>query len=181
MNARTLSPGGTIRQFHEMTILDRSTGSATNVLETEHFLGRYTAEDHEGVTKENEWMNMVNATGGGFGGSSSSSNGSSSRSKKGLGLGGNGAYYFQEYTNGDICDDDDVEESAAYGTKRSTTVRYYCGNALQMTVKEDSTCHYVVDITVPALCGHPLFKAPVSKKQVMKCLPLPMSYENDLL
>jgi len=169
-------PGGTIRQFHEMTVIDRSTGSAKNIVETEHYLGRYHAPDHEKATKDDEWKNMVNVTVGFSGGSGGSS---SSTSKSGLGLGGNGAYYFQEYTNGDACINEDVEDSAAYGTKRATTVRYYCGNSLQMTVKEDSTCHYVVDITVPALCGHPLFKAPISKRQVVKCLPLPLSYEED--
>lgn len=178
-------PGGTIRQYHEITLMDRTTGEATNRIETEHYLGRYKAEDHEGVTKESEWKHMVNVTNGTFGSSSSSSSSSATaasiRSKNSLGLGGNGAYYVQEYTDGDACINEDVEDSAAYGTRRATTVRYYCGTSLQMTVKEDSTCHYVVDITVPALCGHPLFKPPVSKKQVVKCLPLPLGYEGDLL
>ena len=170
-------PGGTIRQFHETAVLDRASGSLRNIVETEHYLGRYHATDHEKVTRDDEWKNMVNVTvgfGGGNGGSSSST------SKNGLGLGGNGAYYFQEYTDGDACINEDVEDSAAYGMKRATTVRYYCGTTLQMTVKEDSTCHYVVDITVPALCAHPLFKAPISKRQVVKCLPLPLSYDEDL-
>lgn len=147
---------------------------ATNVIETEHFLGRYNAEDHEKVTKDDEWKNMVNITTGLSGGSSLSS-----PSKNGLGLGGNGAYYFQEYTDGDACINEDVEDSAAYGLKRATTIRYYCGNSLQLTVKEDSTCHYVIDMTIPALCGHPLFKAPISKRQFLKCMPLPLYYDND--
>jgi hypothetical protein len=40
-----------------------------------------------------------------------------------------------------------------------------------MTVKEDSTCYYIVKVSIPALCTHPLFQAPISKKQVVKCLP----------
>jgi len=118
----------------------------------------------------------VNATEIGFG---SGTRSSKSRATKPTRLGGNGAYYPQEYTKGDVCDHEDVTDSAIKagafgegGIERATTVRYSCGNFVEMSVKEDSTCHYVIDISVPTLCSHPLFKAPISKKQVVKCLPI---------
>jgi hypothetical protein len=55
---------------------------------------------------------------------------------------------------------------------RASSVRYYCGNSHSITVNEDSTCHYLVHVTVPELCKHPLFMAPLAKKQVVKCLPV---------
>ena len=84
------------------------------------------------------------------------------------------------YKRQDLCDHEDVTDSAIKagafgegGIERSTTIRYSCGVKFEMIVKEDSTCHYIADVTVPALCSHPLFRAPVSKKQVVKCLLTP--------
>ncbi|KAG7363315.1 glucosidase II [Nitzschia inconspicua] len=173
-------PGAYIRQYHETTLMDRISGYVSTSIESEHILGQYIPEDHDWVTKENEWMNVVNATEVNFNSATKTTG-----SKKGrfnqlpTKLGGNGAYFFQEYTKGDVCDHEDVTDSAVKagsfgegGIERSTTVRYSCGTLLHMTVKEDSTCHYIVDISIPTLCDHPLFKAPVTKKQVVKCLPL---------
>ena len=86
----------------------------------------------------------------------------------------------QEYLHGDVCEDPDVTDSVVKsggivdgGIQRSTTVRYSCGKSYELVkVNEDSTCHYVFDVTVPALCRHPLFRAPVVKTQVIKCLPI---------
>lgn len=160
-----LCPGRHVRQFHEVTLLDRITGVPRTEVETEHILGKYNSED-DFVSKEDEWKHVVNET------ATSTGSGSSSGS-------GNGAYYAQEYTAGEVCDHEDVTDSAIkageFGEghiERATTVRYSCGSQLGMTVKEDSTCHYIVDVTIPALCGHPFFKAPVSKRQVVKCLPV---------
>jgi len=101
------------------------------------------------------------------------------RSGPSASAGGNGAYFYQEYTKGDVCDQVDVTDSAIKagefgegGIERAITVRYSCNSELMVSVKEDSTCHYVIDVTVPTLCHHPLFKAPVSKTQVVKCLPI---------
>jgi hypothetical protein len=180
-------PGEYIRQFHENTVMDRVTGHVSSSLESEHILGRYIAEDHESVSREDEWMRVVNATDPTSSLGPSWSGGKSKGSRQARttrlpsinNLGGNGAYYHQEYTRGDLCDHEDVTDSAIKagafgegGIERATTVRYSCGKYLEMTVREDSTCHYIVDISVPSLCHHPLFKAPVSKKQVVKCLPL---------
>lgn len=176
-------PGDYIRQYHETTVMDRITGQASSTLDTDHILGRYIAADHASVAKDDEWRYVVNATdssfGSSYGGKNKNSRQAKTRAPSVASLGGNGAYYHQEYTRGDLCDHEDVTDSAIKagafgegGIERSTTVRYSCGSHLDMSVREDSTCHYIVDISVPALCHHPLFKAPVSKKQVVKCLPL---------
>jgi hypothetical protein len=91
-----------------------------------------------------------------------------------------GPYFTQEYTAGDICDHSDVTDSVikagtvkAGVVERSTTVRFYCGRSLELTqVNEDSTCHYVLDVTIPDLCDQPLFKPPVPKRRIVKCLPV---------
>jgi len=186
-------PGEYVRQYHEeeVNLIERITGVSVSQEDTtsdvtEHILGRFIPEDHEGVTKENEWEHVVNAT------SSAGPNSKShlksfnqnhkknhkSQSGPSTSAGGNGAYYFQEYSKGDICDHEDVTDSAIKagefgegGIERAITVRYSCKDVLSISVKEDSTCHYIVDITVPTLCHHPLFKAPISKRQIVKCLP----------
>ena len=167
-----LCPGRVVRQFHEVITIDTTSGVPRSHVEMEHILGKYNPNESK-VAKEDEWKYVVNGT--------------STATLKSKGkvssvtpppAGGNGAYYFQEYIHGDVCDHEDVTDSAIkageFGEgdiERATTVRYFCGKQLEMTVKEDSTCHYIVDVTMPDLCGHPLFKAPVSKRQVVKCLP----------
>lgn len=152
-------------------LLDRLTGAASTTTETQHFLGRYDAASE--LPKDAESQRIVNTT--------MSQTGTTIKAKGRSGAplahGGNGAYFYQEYINGDVCDNEDVTDSAIRGgevgeglVERSTTVRYGCGSLLAMTVKEDSTCHYVADVTVPALCQHPHFRAPVSKRQVIKCI-----------
>mmetsp|Transcript_19550 Transcript_19550/g.40199 ORF Transcript_19550/g.40199 Transcript_19550/m.40199 type:complete len:609 (+) Transcript_19550:101-1927(+) len=183
-------PGKYARQFHEeVNVMDQISGivggseakKPSSVIE--FFLGRYVPEDHEGATKENEWEHVVNATTvegskKAFG-ESRNKNRRKSQSGPSASAGGNGAYYYQEYTKGDLCDDVDVTDSAIKagefgegGIERAITVRYSCNTDLTVSVKEDSTCHYIVDVTVPTLCHHPLFKAPLSKRQVVKCLPI---------
>jgi len=166
--------------------MDRVTGVKRLLVETEHFLGRFDPESTN-LSKEDELQHIVNPTaatvgGGGGGGSGSNSNNQVIKTRMvppgPLSHGGNGAYFFQEYKRGDVCDHETVTDSAIKAgevgeglVERSTTVRYGCGTDLRLTVKEDSTCHYVADVTFPALCQHPLFRAPVSKRQVVKCIP----------
>lgn len=173
MYQQELCFGRHVRQFHEVTLLDRISGMPRTEVETEHVLGKYNRDD-DFVSKQDEWKFVVNTT--------KASSSVSNKGKSGKNSGspsGNGAYYVQEYISGDVCDHEDVTESAVKagefakgGIERATTVRYSCGTQLEMKTKEDSTCHYVVDIVIPALCGHPFFKAPVSKQQVVKCLPI---------
>mmetsp|Transcript_29883 Transcript_29883/g.43509 ORF Transcript_29883/g.43509 Transcript_29883/m.43509 type:complete len:81 (-) Transcript_29883:265-507(-) len=71
-----------------------------------------------------------------------------------------------------VCMDEDVRVFVNNGVERATTVRFSCGKNYEiLNVNEDSTCHYIFDVSVPDLCGHPLFKEPVIKTQVVKCLP----------
>jgi hypothetical protein len=166
-----LCPGKHVRQFHVVSLMDRISGVSSTSVGKEHILGRYDPVVHGSLSEESEWQSVVNATNLGIG---------SSKSKSPTAHGGNGAYFFQEYAGGDVCDHADVADSAikagAVGEghiQRGTTVRYSCGNQMEMTVKEDSTCHYLVDVSIPAMCEHPFFRASISKKQVVKCLPIP--------
>ena len=90
-------------------------------------------------------------------------------------------HFIQEYTNGDVCEGVDVTDTsikggslnAMGGIERSTTVRFFCGKFAELVhVNEDSTCHYVIDVTVPALCHHPHFMAQPIPKKVVKSLPV---------
>lgn len=87
----------------------------------------------------------------------------------------NGAYFWEEYEHGTPCTGDDVD-SEDQGVERSSTIRYFCGSKLEfLEVKEDRTCHYIVDISVPDLCHHPLFQVDDRVQgQVVKCLPVPV-------
>lgn len=137
----------------------------SKTLETEHLLGQYDPAEATKYPGE-DWRFVVNAT--------------KDDPQKSLLYGGNGAYFEVEYPDGDVCDNADVTDAAIVaGTSaggsgsiaRSSSVRYSCGPSYGITVNEDATCHYVVHVAVPDLCRHALFKAPVAKKQVVKCLP----------
>ena len=158
-----LCHGSFIRQFHEVVGTARSKSGAlstSRLVESEHILGYYQPEIAESFPSSEEYRFVVNAT----------------DSEKG---GGNGAYYELEYVGGDVCDHSDVTDAAIIAgsvgaggkLERASTVRYYCGNDYELNVNEDATCHYVVEVKIPDLCNHPLFKAPVTKKQVFKCVP----------
>jgi hypothetical protein len=150
-----------VRQFHEAaaTRRNQATGAmvTSKVIETEHSLGKYDPDKYDSIPDEEEYKLVVNATD----------------------QQGTSAYLEVEYTGGDVCEHPDVTESAIVaGTaggsmvERAATVRYSCGSQFDVSVNEDSTCHYIVQVTVPDLCIHPTFKKPVSKKQVIKCLPV---------
>jgi hypothetical protein len=169
-----LCPGTFIRQFHEISVMDRMTGAAATKLDEEHILGAYLAADHE---VEPDYKSVINVTTTGHTVTNTNTN-TNPGNRKGVAKNGNGAYFVQEYTRGDLCDHEDVTDSAIKAGKiakgaiyRAATIKYSCGTKMTMTVKEDSTCHYIVDVVIPALCEHPLFQAPVFKKQVIKCLP----------
>ncbi len=93
---------------------------------------------------------------------------------------GNGAIYVQEYAHGEVCNHKDVADAVVKGknverggVERSSTVRFSCGNRLELVkVEEDRTCHYVLDVTVPELRGHRLFRAKATRMQVVKRLPV---------
>jgi Glucosidase II beta subunit-like protein len=156
-----LCHGQKVRQYHETVTTSKTKAGIPKMIKTvesEHILGLYKGTEIK--SKDEEWKNVVNVT------------------KKHTGTTGNGAYYEIEYTGGDVCDHADVTESAVVagshesdGVQRASSVRYMCGETMEIAVREDSTCHYIVEVRLPDLCDHPLFRAPVSKKQVVKCLP----------
>ena len=155
-------------------------------MESEHLLGIYegSGNDEADYPNEEEYLHVVNATattfdlGIGRRGNDLSGIGVNRQNEKGRG--GNGAVFVQEYMHGDVCDHDDVAESVIKGgniihgsVERSSTIQFSCGKMWEIIdIKEDSTCHYIIDVTVPELCEHPLFKAPMTKSQVVKCLPV---------
>ena len=160
-----------MRQFHKTEKLDPKSGSS-KVPEAIHMLGYYSKEDLEGFPNEDEPKYVTNPSG---------DSDQQVGVKKIAGIKDDvGAYFVQEYTHGDVCDHSDVTDAAIKagnvgegGIERATTVRYFCGEKFEMLgVNEDSTCHYVVDIALPDLCEHKLFRAPIAKKQVIKCLPV---------
>lgn len=154
-----------IRQFHEEIVSETtSTGGVvmSKRMDTEHILGYYSPKLGE-VFPDEDWRFVHNTTDSPTVGASVSY--------------GNGAFFELEYPGGHVCDHTDVTDAAivagsalAGGVERSSSVRYSCGNAYALSVNEDSTCHYIVHVKLPELCAHPLFMAPVAKKQVVKCL-----------
>lgn len=153
----------------------------SKTVESEFILGVYDADEHEQYPRDEEIDHVVNATdpiGGNQYGNSQAQGPTIGQQR------GNGAYFTQEYRGGAPCDNDDDAAITAGNAgedviHRSTTVRFFCGGRLEINrINEDSTCHYILDVSVPDLCHHPLFKAPAAKKQVMKCLPV-HNYEPD--
>ena len=192
-----LCHGKIAREFHGTNVLDANTGASRLVIEEEHLIGRYHAEEHEAYPDVEEALHVVNATADDE--SEAEGDGSSGRTGREGGrkkdaaavgglaavsppsdAGGNGSVFVQEYIDGLACNDSDVADSVIRGNnvvgggiQRSVTIRYSCGKKYELVrVNEDTTCHYVFDVTVPALCGHPLFKAEMARTQVVKCLPV---------
>lgn len=151
-----------IRQYHEATTTRRNEMGAlfvARVMETEHVLGRFQEDSIVTTLWGDEGSIVVNSTAVKH-------------------IDGGSTYYEIEYIGGDFCDGSDVKDSAIVagaagsgGLTRASSVRYFCGPRLDVVVNEDSTCHYTVEVAVPDLCVHPLFIEPVSKRQVVKCLP----------
>ena len=184
--------GKNVRQYHSNNLIDANTGFAKQKIESEHLLGMYenSGNSVEDYPHTDEHLHVVNATSSGptnadlaIGrrkGPQNSGGSGGGMPKNEKQPGGNGAVYIQEYDHGDVCDHEDVAESVIKGgnvvhgsVERSSTVRFSCGKRWELVdIKEDSTCHYILDVTVPELCQHELFKAAVTKTQVVKCLPV---------
>lgn len=163
------------------------------LIETEHLLGVYQGSGNsvDDYPNEDERLHVINVAGGSYSltGENNDPNKKNEimspqrqqqQSSSSSHAGGNGAMYKQEYKFGEVCDHEDVAMSVIKGgnvlhgsVERSSTVRFMCGKRRELVdVKEDSTCHYLLDVTVPELCNHELFRAEVTKTQVVKCLPV---------
>ena len=159
-----------IRQYHEVVGSRKNKNGAiytSREIEADHNLGNYRANVFNAIVPEDEWKFVVNAT-----------------DKKG---GAKKPYFELEYIGGDKCDHSDVTDAAivagggsgSEGIFRASSVRYQCGDTYEVSVSEDTTCHYIVWVDLPDLCYHPFFKMPVSKKQVFKCLHVPEDMEQE--
>ncbi|CAB9517061.1 Protein OS-9 homolog [Seminavis robusta] len=152
-----------IRQFHGP---ENASGKAkpnfkkTNPADDTHFLLGYYNKDRDPLSEPEEWRHIVNRT--------------SDTLLEGLHgtvrHGGNGAYFELEYTNGEVCLLEDPSENEFPAMERACTVRLSCDSTFAVSVQEDSTCHYIVEVTIPSLCRHPLFKPATTRKRIVKCL-----------
>ena len=155
-----------MREFHANTVVNMRTKKSHIEIEAEHSLGKYDAgiDDYD---NEEEVHHMSNSP-------TSIYVADDEANWK------NGPMFIQEYKNGDVCDHDDVTDSAIKGgsvgnggIERSTLIRYSCGKWYDLVqVNEDSSCHYIIDVTVPELCEHPFFKIELASSKVVKCLPV---------
>jgi hypothetical protein len=160
-----LCHGEHARQFHEVQVVDLVTGLTNRETEVEYLLGNYDEEALESFDRKDEIKYVVNVT--------ELDKPTLARTQANSVNRANGAYFYQEYTGGQICDGNDPDVKDKGGVPRSVTVRYFCGPDYQLSnVNEDETCHYIMDITLPDLCEHPLFMKPLDKKQIIKCLPI---------
>ena len=75
--------------------------------------------------------------------------------------------FAEEYSDGAVCE--------VTGKPRSTTVHFVCrgGTATRskiLSVKEDASCHYLLELHTPHLCVHPLFFESVEESLTIQCV-----------
>ena len=159
-------------QYHESINLNVEKGAIESTIEAKHVLGKYDPVTAERFPNEDEVKHIIFPQGD-LNEGLENGNGLES-------MGLDSAYFVQEYIHGDLCEGDDVIDSAIKGgevgeggIERSTTIRFFCGNKRELVrINEDRTCHYVVDITVPELCTQKYFERPHIKKHAVKCVPV---------
>ncbi len=159
-------------QYHENADIDLTKGTMKTTIEAKNILGKYEAKN-DNFPDEDEVKHIVFPN-------SDDEAGSSSTQARNVGV--NSPYYTQEFFHGDICEGEDVIDSAikggnviegGVGVERSSIIRFFCGNTRELVrVDEDHTCHYIIDITVPELCLQKYFEIPHIKKHAVKCLPV---------
>jgi hypothetical protein len=166
-----------IFQVHDQIDIDIEKGAILTVEAEKFTIGYYDKNSSESYPNESEIDHVYHPDGRPI----LSQDGADLRSLARQKVGAPGAYYAQEYSGGDICDGAGVTEWAkkagksfgddGYVMHRATTVRFFCGKRLQLArIYEDSICHYIMDITIPALCFHEYFDIPQVKKHAVKCL-----------
>lgn len=130
--------------------------------DSQYLLG-YFMNESDTLAGRKDWERVVNVT-------DSANQGTTQGA---MNRGGNGAYYEIEFGAGESCVLEDArDEHFGENIDRACTIRFSCGEEFSVTVREDSTCHYIAEIAVPALCQHPLFKPLVKKRRSFKCLPV---------
>jgi len=148
-----LCQGNEITQYHAHTTLDPSTGNTKTTIQSKNLLGVYSEPVYP---VSDEHLHIVNTT--------------------------IAPHYVENYIHGDVCDHTDVTEAAVTGgnvagggIERSATMRYSCGaQRALLNINEDSTCHYMIDVSLPELCDNKLFKEEVLEEpeHVIKCVPV---------
>jgi len=135
------------RQYHAEYTVDTATGKYAAKLDTIHMLGLHSPSHQEDLTNNDEHLRMLNTT--------------------------TSKYYTLDLGEGDVCDGDDIKGKK--GIQRSAVVRFGCGDTFELlSVQEDSTCHYILDVVVQDLCDHKLFTEEIVEEdeQIVKCLPV---------
>ncbi|KAJ3678411.1 hypothetical protein LUZ60_002214 [Juncus effusus] len=83
-------------------------------------------------------------------------------------------YHAHKYTNGTVCDLTDLP--------RETEVRFVCtGSGSQVlisSIKEISSCKYVLTVQAPMLCKHPMFQQERPTLNI-HCIEIPAENENE--
>jgi len=176
--------GKHVRQFHSQTIVDSTTSKHRTVIETQHNLGYYESPNpfksdvdfifnstilSRGRERDVNHPNDNN---------DADHNNIDGYAKPIINPGNVYKYYEMEYKRGDTCAHTDEDESTLTnsfpeGIDRATAVRFSCGEKYELlNINEDSTCHYIMEITVPDLCNHPSFHVEVKEEPVyvVKCL-----------
>ena len=167
---------GAISQFHESFDLDADRGVMKALIESENTLGIFDPVAAERYPNEDEVQYVVFPQGIYEEDAKSGTESTPTPQTSGL----ESAYFYQEYTSGDVCEGEDVIDSAIKGgemgegvIQRSTTVRYFCGDKRELIkINEDHTCHYIIDISVPELCSHKFFEIQHIDKHAVKCMPV---------
>ena len=128
-------------QFHVSIAQDAKTGKHVASYEANNSLGAWKSGSGGGTRSEVEDMKrVVNGTIG------------EAEVEKGEGA-VSGPFFVEEFMGGDVCQEKEVADLPP--TARTTEIRYYCGDVLNIaSVHEDRSCHYIVSIVVPELCKH---------------------------
>eukprot|EP00586_Coscinodiscus_wailesii_P003952 CAMPEP_0172484136 /NCGR_PEP_ID=MMETSP1066-20121228/11449_1 /TAXON_ID=671091 /ORGANISM="Coscinodiscus wailesii, Strain CCMP2513" /LENGTH=555 /DNA_ID=CAMNT_0013248439 /DNA_START=21 /DNA_END=1688 /DNA_ORIENTATION=+ len=142
------------RQYHADYTVDTSSGKYHANINTMHMLGKYKSPKHTSPAEDH--LQMLNTT--------------------------TAKYYTINAIGGDVCGDEEIVDALVTGgtvtkkkkgIERSALVRFTCGDGMELvSVQEDSTCHYILDIVVEDLCHHKLFVEEVEEEneQIVKCL-----------
>merc|ERR1719401_1251842 len=155
-----------LRQYHVQTLIDPRAGKQRNIIDTQHLLGVYQKPSHKKDMDEDDDENLIR-------------NYSTTTNKDLTYSHDIKTYYELEYPNGEQClhkeDAGSTTGDFPEGLERSTTIRFSCGKRYEiLSVNEDSTCHYKMEVSVPDLCLHPKFHVEKTKQKHydIKCLPV---------
>jgi len=87
-------------------------------------------------------------------------------------------FYSEEYESGSICD--------LTGKHRTCEVRFYCSSqgdvSVFTSIKEPSSCNYIIRIDTPLLCKHPKYKSKLdTEPEKILCFETPVPTDEEVL